>query len=590
MRRVACATATALAVAAVPAPAAAISAVATPTQAVAAQSDSAGIPVRDQGVIDACQRCHAVDDAGRMSRVSFMRKTPEGWQQSIRRMATLNDMELDPEVARRIVRYLSDHHGLAPEELEPGRFEVERRLIEWTYEADKDVAYTCSRCHSMGRVVTQRRTKEEWELLMAMHRGYYPLSDTQGFRRIGPPPPDATDTRHPMDKAVAHFAKAFPLDTPEWSAWSATMRPPRLEGTWALRGHDPGRGPIYGTVSISAGDDSSSFFTESSYVNARTGVASRGAGRAVVYTGYQWRGRSFTGRTQGAGDADAAPDAALREVMMVDRSRAEISGRWFRGAYDEFGPDVTLVRADGPVLLGLYPVSAQTGARDVSVRIYAADLADMGAPGAGPSAVDMGPGVDVLAVEAGEGDFVLARVAVDADAAPGARDVYVNGRAVPGAFTVYRQVDRIAVEPRAGMARLGGGAHFPKGYAQFQATAFANGPDGKPETADDLDLGQADVTWSLEEYAAVFDDDDLEYVGTLDQDGLFEPALDGPNPRRSGERNNVGDVWVVATYHGPDDNEVRGRAHLVVTVPLYMRWEPWRVQQTWPPPPRSTGR
>lgn len=600
-RRVACTTATALTAAAsvaTPATAATVPATpapATPTQ-VAPQSDSAGIPVRDQGVIDACQRCHAVDDAGRMSRVSFMRKTPEGWQQSIRRMATLNDMELDPEDARRIVRYLSDHHGLAPEELEPGRFEVERRLIEWSYEADKDVAYTCSRCHSMGRVVTQRRTKEEWELLMAMHRGYYPLSDTQGFRRIGPPPPDATDTRHPMDKAVAHFAKAFPLDTPEWTAWSATMRPPGLEGTWALRGHDPGRGPIYGTVSISAGDDASSFATQSSYVNARTGAESSRTGRAVVYTGYQWRGRSFAGRTQGAGIADTA----LREVMTVDRSRAEINGRWFRGAYDEFGPDVTLVRADGPVLLGLYPVSARTGASDVAVRIYGANLAgtgasamgapDMIAPDMDPSAVDMGPGVDVLAVEAGEGDFVLATVAVDEDAAPGARDVYVNGRAVPGAFTVYRQVDRIAVEPRVGMARLGGGTHFPKGYAQFQATAFANGPDSKPETADDLDLGQADVTWLLEEYAAVFDDDDLEYVGTLDQNGLFEPALDGPNPRRSGQRNNVGDVWVVATYQGPGDNEVRGRAHLVVTVPLYMRWEPWRVQEVLPPPPRSTGR
>lgn len=578
--RAACAVGSAL-VALAAAFAAAVVAARTAPHAAAQEPDDAGIPVRDASVIDACERCHSVDDDGRMSRISFMRKTPEGWQQSIRRMATLNDMELDPEDARRVVRYLSDHHGLAPEELRPGRFEVERRLIEWSYEADKDVAYTCSRCHSMGRVVTQRRTKEEWELLMAMHRGYYPLSDTQGFRRIGPPAPDATDTRHPMDKAVEHFAQAFPLDTPEWTAWSATMRPPRLEGTWALKGHDPGRGPLFGTVTISAGDDSSSFATEASYVNARTGDESRRAGRAVVYTGYQWRGRSFAGRNPGSGD----PDTALREVMMVERNRAEISGRWFRGAYDEFGPDVTLVRADGPVLLGLYPVSAQTGASDVAVRIYGANLA-----GTGAATVDMGPGVQVLSVEEGEGDLVLARVAVDEDAAPGARDVFVDGRAVPNAFTVYRQVDRIAVEPRVGLARLGGGTHFPKGYAQFSATAFADGPDDKPETDDDLNLGQADVTWSLEEYAAVFDDDDLNYVGTLDANGLFEPAVDGPNPRRSGQRNNVGDVWVVAAYQGPDGAEVRGRAHLVVTVPLYMRWEPWRIQEAPPPPPRSTGR
>ena len=56
--------------------------------------------------------------------------------------------------------------------------------------------------------------------------------------------------------------------------------------------------------------------------------------------------------------------------------------------------------------------------------------------------------------------------------------------------------------------------------------------------------------------------------------GLFTPALDGPNPKRSGNRNNVGDVWVVATRPGIDGGApLRGRAHLVVTVPLYMRWD-----------------
>ena len=129
---------------------------------VGADNGAAGIPVTDQTVIDACERCHAVDEDGLMTRISYLRKTPEGWQQSIRRMVTLNEAELDPETARAIVRYLSDKHGIAPEELRPGRFEVERRLIDWSYEADEDVENTCSQCHSMGRVITQRRTKEEW--------------------------------------------------------------------------------------------------------------------------------------------------------------------------------------------------------------------------------------------------------------------------------------------------------------------------------------------------------------------------------------------------------------------------------------------
>ena len=87
---------------------------------------------------------------------------------------------------------------------------------------------------------------------------------------------------------------------------------------------------------------------------------------------------------------------------------------------------------------------------------------------------------------------------------------------------------------------------FPKQLQQFEAVAIASGPDGKPGTPDDLQLGTVPVKWSLEEYTATFGDDDLKFVGTLDQTGLFTPNVDGPNPKRSGNRNNIGDVWVVA--------------------------------------------
>ena len=108
---------------------------------------------------------------------------------------------------------------------------------------------------------------------------------------------------------------------------------------------------------------------------------------------------------------------------------------------------------------------------------------------------------------------------------------------------------------------------------------MANGPDGKPETADDLDLGAVPVTWGLEEYGVTYKDDDIQYVGTLDQKGFFTPNLDGPNPQRNGNRNNIGDVWVVATYTPPTPGAraLKGRAHMIVTVPLYMRWEPTRT-------------
>jgi quinohemoprotein amine dehydrogenase len=151
----------------------------------------------------------------------------------------------------------------------------------------------------------------------------------------------------------------------------------------------------------------------------------------------------------------------------------------------------------------------------------------------------------------------------------------VAGTVKPAPLVVYDKIDGIKVLPLAGMARVGG-AVFPKQLQQFEAVGISNGLDGKPDTADDLNLGLVDVAWSLEEYTATFGDDDMQFVGSVDEHGLFTPNVDGPNPKRSGNRNNVGDVWVVATLKDPTSSsparQVRARAHLLVTVPLYMAW------------------
>jgi quinohemoprotein amine dehydrogenase len=89
-----------------------------------------------------------------------------------------------------------------------------------------------------------------------------------------------------------------------------------------------------------------------------------------------------------------------------------------------------------------------------------------------------------------------------------------------------------------------------------------------------------DATWTLDEYGVTYDDDDVKFVGAVDHDGLFTPAVDGPNPARSGNRNNVGDVWVVATYQPGEKGArpLKARAQLVVTVPLYVQFVPWKTQ------------
>ena len=118
-------------------------------------------------------------------------------------MISLNGVKMEPAEAREILKYLADNLGLAPEEARPAAFEVEKQMIDYKY-PDKDTDSTCSKCHSMGRVISQRRTKSEWELLIAMHRGYYPLSDFQAFRRLGPPRDRARPGRPPARQSSPH--------------------------------------------------------------------------------------------------------------------------------------------------------------------------------------------------------------------------------------------------------------------------------------------------------------------------------------------------------------------------------------------------
>jgi quinohemoprotein amine dehydrogenase len=560
--------------------AAAAALLALPASAQPPKDTTTGFAINHATTIARCGRCHKRDSTGMMTRLSYMRKTPEGWETSVRRMLTLNDVRLEPADAREIVKYLSNQHGIAPEEMRAGRFEAERRMIEYRYTADARTETVCKACHSLGRVITQRRTREEWELLVATHRGYYPVSDFQGFRRFGPPPPDSAGQPHPMDQAIAHLARAFPLRTPEWTAWSATMRAPPIVGSWVLSGTEAGRGEFFGRLTISRGAAADEFITDASYRYAAGSAPVRRQGRATVYTGYQWRGRSNDAR---------GGDSAWREVLFIEPGWQEMSGRWFAGGYDEFGADVKLTRLTAaPTLLAVLPRGVRKGDARQEITVLGANLP----PNVSSSQIDLGPGVSVVAIARTSPDEVRLSVRVDSAATIGERDIFLAGAALPKGLAVYDKVSRIKVTPLAAMARVGG-IRFPKQFVQFDAVAYHDGADGKADTPDDIPLGRVDVQWALEEYGVTFDDDDLKYVGTIDARGLFTPNVDGPNPQRSGSRNNIGDVWVVATYQPPAGGTagansgaparpIKARAHLLVTVPLYMRWDPWALGNAGP--------
>jgi quinohemoprotein amine dehydrogenase len=524
-----------------------------------------GIPVTSQLVIQKCGTCHKKDEKGNLSRISWERATPEGWQQAIKRMVRLNGLQLSPDEARQIVRDLSNEHGLAPEEARPGMYEVERRMIDEPIPNDS-MKEACTVCHSHGRAMSWRRSKEDWELLIAMHRGYFPLVEFQGFRRRpsppnAPPPPPGTDTRDPADKAVEFLAKTYPLHTAEWGEWRASMRVPKLAGRWLVSGSQLGRGRIYGEMVIEPGAAADEFTTNSKLLYVKDGKSVIRSGKSIVYTGYAWRGRS---QAEGA--------EAAREVMLIARDQSRMDGRWFWGGYDEFGIDVRVQRAgNDAVVFGVDRMSLKTGASSARLQIYGDNLpADLK-----PEDVDFGSGIKVKRLISQSPKSLIVEVDVDAHAISGKRDVAVRRSVATGAFAVYDKIDYLKITPEAALARLGGGPH-PKGYQQFEAVAYNRGADNKPNTPDDVNLGPVEVEWSVEEFFAVFGDDDKDFVGTLNSTGLFTPALEGPNPKRKFNRNNYGDVWVVGTLKSETDKDgkpMSGRAHLVVTIPLYVRWD-----------------
>src|SRR5579871_868366 len=88
-----------------------------------------GIPISDPLVIRKCGGCHQRDANGMMRRLSYIRTSPEVWEQAIKRMIRLNGLVLKPEEARDILKYLSANNGLAPEEAKPVFWEAEHRLF-----------------------------------------------------------------------------------------------------------------------------------------------------------------------------------------------------------------------------------------------------------------------------------------------------------------------------------------------------------------------------------------------------------------------------------------------------------------------------
>jgi quinohemoprotein amine dehydrogenase len=331
---------------------------------------------------------------------------------------------------------------------------------------------------------------------------------------------------------LAKLAKDQPLFTPEWAKWTKNRREVPLAGTWTVTGHETGRGDLVGTVELKRTDADE--YDVSWSLSFTDGSTVKRAGKGLLYAGYSWRGRS-----QDPGEGGAQ----WREVLLLDDDWQMLKGRLFTGNYDEIGVDVTLTRnQQRPRVLGLGNAAVAVPCTGHRLEVYGEALP------ADPKGSDffIGDGLAITAVERHSDRHVTLVLDAKLGTELGPRLVAFGSDPGTQTLQLYDTVDYVRIRPLQGLARVGGQKH-PNQIERFEAYAVYRGPDEKPFTDDDVDLFQVRPRWGLAEFKVRENDDDIAYVGTIDPvTGVFTPNVDGPNPKRKWQANNVGDVFVTA--------------------------------------------
>ena len=475
-----------------------------------------------------------------MSRISYVRKTPEGWEETIQRMMRLHGLNVSGPDARKIEQYLSESHGLTASEMEKIAYSLDSEDVEEQV-PNEAVKSACTTCHSYAKLAGQRRTREEWLNLKNFLLAMFPsLVYQHRFE----------DWPALCDKALPWLADTFPFETPEWKREKDQTAP--AEGRWLVAGHQLGKGDYVGVITFRAAGEGS-FETEAIRQFADGSEVSM-KGRGLWLSANAWRGSGHSA------DVDRA-----REVFQLSPDGKTQSGRWYPYQHPELGAKEVRYRVDSsPGVAGVLPLAVRQGT-SATLHIYGAKLGNA----SGLGTLKLGAGVSVEKVMQAGPDHMTVQIRVAADAPTGKRDVQIGAANTIGSLAVYDHADYIRVLPEKSLARLGG-VRAVKRLIQFEAHAFSNGLDHIPGNADDVDLGMVKAAWSIGESVSMPNDEDKKYVGVIDQDGLFTPAQEGPNPKRPRSTNNAGDVWVYASYT-PEGSSValKTRAYLLVGVPAY---------------------
>ena len=480
-----------------------------------------------------CSACHVAGDNGQLARIKDQRKAPESWDMTLARMQVAHGVQITGDERRALVKHLSETQGLAPSEAAVERANLERQPAHIDNPPDDLMAAMCSRCHTWSRVGLQRRSEAEWLKHVHFHVGQYPTIEYQAQAR------DRDWFKDAVELVVPALGKMLPVESAAWTDWQAADHKAPT-GEWVVFGHRVGGGDFGGSLSVTAdGDD----YRLTIKTTDAKGATSETNGKAIVYTGHEWRARSGDG------------DAASLQVMGMSADGNTMTGRWYDENNEALGSNVTAVRADaGNAVLGVVPGAIKVGAT-TAITVYGSGLTDaLNADGLALTDV----------VVSSDGTSLTANATA---AAPGALALSAGGQLV-----AYDKVDTVMVEPADAIARVGGnGGPIAKVPAQFDAIAYSNGADGEAGTDDDIRIGALPATWSVAPFDATAEHDgDVKYAGTMEADtGLFSPGPAGLNPERKFSTNNVGNLKVIASVE-QEGGPVTGEGHLIVTVQRFV--------------------
>ena len=492
-------------------------------------------------VKEKCMVCHTVNGEGKVSRIDYVRKTPEGFEATVNRMQRLWGLKLTEEEKRQVIKDLSQARPLAPAETEKIMYLLtgERGTMEQV--PNETVKNACTRCHSFARVAAQRRSKEEWLKLKDMHMALNPALILQ-----------TRDTDWPKlaTEALTWLGEKYPLDSQDYQDWRAKGAAKAIDGKWKVTGYQPGKGKYSGTVEFTPKGNGE--YQQSRKLTYQDGSESNWEGTGRLYSGYNLR------------SSLAAGEEKLVGVLLLQND--VFKGSWHSLKDAGIAGDETYYRESGPAQITyVYPEALQRGTKvKVTIRGF-------GLPAAvKPGEINLGTGVTVQRVVSSTAEGVTVEAVVGKGATQRC-DVKVGNTLGKGLVALYTNVDYLKVTPEYGVARLGGGGVRAKEGVQYQAFGFSNGTDGKAGTADDVALGVLEgVQWSVKEFVNAPGDDELKWIGAMDQKGYFTPALDGPNPQRPMSTNNSGAVLAVGKYQPPGGGKlVVGEAKLLVTVPVF---------------------